>query len=74
MRAYRQKERVAWVCHARARERESEVDGIAHTHTHTHRFWHDMADFLVSCFETRAACLAIMVTDGSRGILLTSAS
>jgi hypothetical protein len=29
-----------------------------------HRFWHEMADFLVACFETRTACTAIVMADG----------
>jgi len=32
------------------------------------RFWREMADFLVACFETRTACTAIMVADGMLGV------
>jgi hypothetical protein len=29
------------------------------------RFWRDMTDFLVACFETRTACIEIVLADGA---------
>ena len=37
------------------------------------RFWHEMADFLIACFETRTACTAIMMGRcHARGLVLTA--